>query len=164
MNPLLLKLLPYAAGALAVTLAVLWFGDHERGVERERIAAGHYLQLAEAKMAADRETKRLQGVANAAEQTANDLQADYVAYRAANPVGHVWVCKPAPSGEHGAQPQSPADSAHGGAGPGPEAGGGVPGGSEAQAIDIGPELDTIVSGFAALAVQVSRWQHQPVAQ
>jgi hypothetical protein len=164
MKALIGKLLPYGLGAAALVVAVLWFADHERGVEREKIAAQNYQQLADAKKKAEAETARLQGVADAADKVAKAAQADYALYVAAHPVGHVWVCPPAPSDQHGALgvPETHAGNAN--PGTGPQAGTPVPAGSQAQATDIGPELDTIVSGFAQLAIELSRWQHQPVAQ
>lgn len=164
MNPLVLKFLPYGLGIGLIALAVLWFGDHERAVERAKIAAQNYQQLAEAKVKADQETQRLQGIADEATKRAEDSKKSFDEYMAAHPIGHVFVCPPAPSSQHGPPADSASDGGDAGAGAGPEAGGAVPGGSPSAPIDIGPELDTIVSGFASLAIELAHWQQRPIAQ
>jgi Tfp pilus assembly major pilin PilA len=149
---------------IVLVIGVLWFADHERGVEREKIAAQNYQQLVVAKAKADAETARLQGVADAADKVAKSAQADFDKYRTNHPVGHVWVCQQTPSGQHGASGISEAHGGNAGTGTGPETSPAVPAGSTVAATDVGPELDTIMQGFAELAIQLSRWQHQPVAE
>ena len=163
MNPLA-KVLPYLLGAVALLVGVLWFADHERGVERDKIQAQNYKQLAVAKAKADAETARLQGVADAADKVARAAQADFDKYRTDHPVGHVWVCQQPAGNQHGASDKPEANTGNAGPGTGPQAGTGVSAGSASAPTDIGPELDLIVQGFAKLAVELSRWQHQPVAE
>jgi len=164
MNPLFAKILPYLVGAAAIVVGILWFADHERGVEREKIAAQNYQVLADAKAKANKETIRLQGVANAADKDAKTAKTDFDAYRAAHPVGHVWVCKPASSSQHSPSDKPQADTGNAGPGTGPQIGSDVLAGSPSTATDVGPELDTILQGFARLAIELQRWQHQPIAQ
>lgn len=147
MTPLLWRLVAYAA-ALGAAIA---FGWHlGAGHVQSRWNAATLVQEREyaAKVAAAQATTATwQGKADQAAKERDDALQNLATYRAAHPIGHVWVCKqPAQTG-----PALPSSAPSGITGTPP-----VTVLQPEAARDIGPDLDAL----AALADQVNESYRQ----
>ena len=149
-----LKLWLYAGAAGVVLAAFLWFAAHERAVGRQHELDAVNKATRAAQLAAQKETDEWKAKAAAAAQESADARKRYDDFVAAQPLGPVWLCKrSAPANGVPAAPGAVAGIE--GTGAGPDPGAAVPAG-----VDVGPDLEAIVLGFAALAIQVSEFQHR----
>lgn len=109
MIPIPRRLLLELVGAAAL-IGVLWWWHHatyEKGIARQR--AEDQVEIDRLTRAAEKETARLQGVADAAEKARHDEHDALTAYRLAQPL-HGSLCQPSP--DHGRRYLPDASTAH----------------------------------------------------
>lgn len=143
-------------GAIAFLILVLVIVHHLETVGENRIKAqdAQALQAAQAKML--EQESQMKAQADKAEATRDATQKQLDDFRAANPVGHVFVCSKAGAPTGVPKATSPQlGNADPGSGPAPVPE--VPAGS----VDIGTPLDTIVYAAGVLGSLYREYQGYP---
>ena len=141
-----ITVLKWIAPVLIILLALLAGEIHGRSVIRLQDAKANAFMAVQAQQARDK--------ADAAQKQSQGAQARFNDYLGSHPIEPIRVCVTRPISVHVPAVVAGAEST----GPGPAPGAEVPVGSSEPGPDIGPELGTIVQGFARLAITVAEFQ------
>lgn len=147
---------------LAIVGAVTWFCHHliEVGVQQQKDAdAAQYAKLKEA---ADKETGRLQGIADTAEKARDQELSDLRNYRNDNPISSLRVCHAATSNIGGMPQATPTNSGNAQATAATDVGNPMHSGDsrsgEQQSADVGPLLDAFGAIFDEQTATLREWK------